>query len=179
MSSSIEPTRTVSTTISSSSSVMHRMHTWNISPRSWRRLPPAAAWMSLCLLLVLQFSSSTRQFTRSFSDQVQEARLWDAHRVEQSFLSVCFFSFSRQTCRINRSPSPGAFQEAGSVSRSFQLHPLSRNSDLQPPNGLQRPAAQPGAAAGQQHYSLATRCLRHLQGSSGKDAWLQADVFTR
>lgn len=62
--------------------------------------------------------------------------------------TAVFFSFSRQTCRINRSSSPGAFQEAGSVPRSFQLHPLSRNSDVQPPDGLQRPAAEPGAAAG-------------------------------
>lgn len=63
--SSIEPTLTVSMTISSSFLVMLQMPTLNISPGSWKPLPPAAVWMSLCQLWALQSSSSMRRSTQS------------------------------------------------------------------------------------------------------------------
>lgn len=172
--SSTEPTPTVSTTISSSSSVMHQMPTWNISPRSWRRPQPGVVWTSRCPLWVLGWSSSTRPSTPSCSDQVHEMdpSLLLFRPYEVGIRLIYSLSISRQTDWIGRASSPGAFQEAGFVPGGFQLHPVPGNSDLQSSHRLQRSAAQPGATAGQQHHPLATLRQRHLQGSAGRDAWL-------
>lgn len=172
--SSTEPTPTVSTTISSSSSVMRQMPTWNISPRSWRRPQPGVVWTSRCPLWVLGWSSSTRPSTPSCSDQVHEidASLLLFRPYEVGIRLIYSLSISRQTDWIGRASSPGAFQEAGFVPGGFQLHPVPGNSDLQSSHRLQRSAAQPGATAGQQHHPLATLRQRHLQGSAGRDAWL-------
>lgn len=91
-----------------------------------------------------------------------------------SFLCLHLYVYPkfRHALRICWAPYPGAFQEAGLISRSIQLHPVPWDSNLQPSHGLQWFAPQPGAAAGQQYDTLATICQCHLQGPAGSCAYI-------